>query len=228
VPFLSKVTGVPMVRLGTLVSLGKSLRELGWSGGLLPPKQLSAVKAPVFSMAKLLGVDAYLGPEMKSTGEVMGIDRQFNAAIAKAFRASGIDIPERGCVLASIADKDKPEALDMLVRLNDMGYRLLATSGTAKFLSGHGVPVERVNRLGEGSPDILDAITAGQVQAVINTVHGGGAMKDGIDIRRAAVEARIPCLTSLDTAAALVTSLQHTSPTDLEVRPLLDYVNAES
>ncbi|MBV9120574.1 MAG: carbamoyl-phosphate synthase large subunit [Chloroflexi bacterium] len=226
VPFLSKVTGVPMVRLGTLVALGKTLDELGWPAGLLPAKNLYAVKAPVFSMAKLLGVDAYLGPEMKSTGEVMGIDRDIQGAIAKAFRASGIDIPERGCILASIADKDKDESLDLLTRLSEMGYRLLATSGTARFLENHGVPVERVNRLGEGSPDIIDAIGAGQVQAVINTTHGGGALKDGFEIRRAAVEVRIPCLTSLDTARALVTSLEHTTIADLQVSPLLDYVNA--
>jgi carbamoyl-phosphate synthase large subunit len=228
VPFLSKVTGVPMVRLATLVSLGKTLQELGYAGGLLEPKPLSAVKAPVFSMAKLLGVDAYLGPEMKSTGEVMGIDREFQAAIAKAFRASGIDIPERGCVLASIADKDKDEALPLLTALDNMGYRLIATSGTARFLEQHDVQVERVNRLGEGSPDLVDAIAAGQVQAVINTVHGGGALKDGFYIRRAAVEARIPCLTSLDTAAALVRSLEHTSVRDLQVRPLTEYVGAAS
>ncbi len=226
VPFLSKVTGVPMVQLATLVSLGKPLAELGYPSGLLPAKQLSAVKAPVFSMSKLLGVDAYLGPEMKSTGEVMGIDRDFNGAIAKAFRASGIDIPERGCVLASIADRDKQEALGLLTRLDRMGYRLLATSGTTKFLREHGVAVERVNRLGEGSPDIIDAIAAGQVQAVINTVSGGGAIKDGFEIRRAAVEARIPCLTSLDTAQALVNALEHTALADLEVHPLTEYVGA--
>jgi carbamoyl-phosphate synthase large subunit len=225
VPFLSKVTGVPMVRLATLVSLGKTLQELDWHGGLLEPRPLSAVKAPVFSMAKLLGVDAYLGPEMKSTGEVMGIDREFQAAIAKAFRASGIDIPERGCVLASIADADKEEALPLLTALDAMGYRLLATSGTARFLEQNDVRVETVNKLGEGSPDLVDAISAGQVQAVVNTVHGGGALKDGMYIRRAAVEARIPCLTSLDTAAALVHSLEHTAVRDLQVRPLTEYVS---
>jgi carbamoyl-phosphate synthase large subunit len=226
VPFLSKVTGVPMVQAATLVSLGQTLAELGYPGGLLPNQPLSAVKAPVFSMAKLLGVDAYLGPEMKSTGEVMGIDRDFQGAIAKAFRASGIDIPERGCILASIADKDKDEALDLLVRLDEMGYRLIATSGTARFLADHDVAVERVNRLGEGSPDIVDAIMAGNVQGVINTVQGGGSVKDGFEIRRAAVEARIPCFTSLDTARALVTSLEHTALADLEVRPLTEYVQA--
>jgi carbamoyl-phosphate synthase large subunit len=226
VPFLSKVTGVPMVQVATLVSLGSTLAELGYPSGLLAPKRLSAVKAPVFSMGKLLGVDAYLGPEMKSTGEVMGIDSDFKGAIAKAFRASGIDIPERGCILASIADKDKEEALDTLVRLDEMGYRLKATSGTAKFLADNGVAVERINRLGEGSPDVVDAIMAGEVQGVINTVQGGGSVKDGFEIRRAAVEARIPCLTSLDTARALVTSLEHTSLADLQVRPLPEYVNA--
>jgi carbamoyl-phosphate synthase large subunit len=226
VPFLSKITGIQMVQVATLVSLGRTLAELGYPSGLLPSRPLSAVKAPVFSMAKLLGVDAYLGPEMKSTGEVMGIDRELKGAIAKAFRASGVNIPERGCILASIADKDKDEALDLLVRLGEMGYRLLATSGTARFLAGHGVAVERVNRLGEGSPDIVDAITAGHVQGVINTVQGGGSVKDGFEIRRAAVEARIPCLTSLDTARALVTSLEHTSLAELEVRPLPEYLDA--
>jgi carbamoyl-phosphate synthase large subunit len=224
VPFLSKVTGVPMVQLATLVSLGKSLAELGYCGGLLAPKPLSAVKAPVFSMSKLLDVDTYLGPEMKSTGEVMGIDRDFKGAIAKAFNACGITVPERGCILASIADRDKPEALELLVELDHMGYRLLATSGTAKFLAENGVVVERINRMGEGSPDVIDAITAGQVQGVINTVTGGGAIKDGFEIRRAAAEARIPCLTSLDTARALVSSLEYMAHADLEVRPLQDYV----
>jgi carbamoyl-phosphate synthase large subunit len=228
VPFLSKVTGVPMVQLATLVALGKTLAELGWQPGLVPDRPLRAVKAPVFSMAKLLGVDAYLGPEMKSTGEVMGIDRDFKGAIAKAFRACGIELPERGAILVSIADKDKPAALDMLVRLDDMGYRLMATSGTARFLESHGVPVEPVYRLGEGSPDIVDLIGDGKIQGVINTVQGGGSVKDGFEIRRAAVEARIPCLTSLDTARALVTSLEHTAVADLEVRPLPEYVGPTS
>jgi len=228
VPFLSKVTGVPMVQLATLVALGKTLAELGCQPGLVPDRPLRAVKAPVFSMAKLLGVDAYLGPEMKSTGEVMGIDRDFKGAIAKAFRACGIELPERGAILVSIANKDKPAALDMLVRLDAMGYRLMATSGTARFLESHGVPVEPVYRLGEGSPDIVDLIGDGKIQGVINTVQGGGSVKDGFEIRRAAVEARIPCLTSLDTARALVTSLEHTAVADLEVRPLPEYVGPTS
>ncbi len=224
VPFLSKVTGVPMVRLATLVSLGKTLAELGYQGGLLPIPAFSAIKAPVFSMSKLLGVDSYLGPEMKSTGEVMGIDWTLKGAIAKAFKASGIDIPERGAVLASIADRDKDAALDMLVRLDRMGYRLYATSGTAHFLDQHGVPVERVSRIGEGSPDVVDLISNGQVQTVINTIQGGGPLKDGFEIRRAAVEARIPCLTALDTARAFVTSLEGPSLQELGVAPLTEYL----
>ncbi|MDE3075908.1 MAG: ATP-grasp domain-containing protein, partial [Chloroflexota bacterium] len=224
VPFLSKVTGVPMVRLATLVSLGKTLSELGYGGGLLPAPPLSAVKAPVFSMGKLLGVDSYLGPEMKSTGEVMGIDRTFKGAIVKAFKASGIDVPERGAVLASIADKDKAGALEMLTQLDAMGYRLYATSGTTRFLREHGIPVEAVYRIGEGSPDVVDLISQGNVQAVVNTIQGGGPLKDGFEIRRAAVEARIPCLTSLDTAKALVTSLAGPTTQELQVAPLPAYL----
>ena len=223
VPFLSKVTEVPMVRLATLVSLGRTLAGLGCGTGLLPPPPFAAIKAPVFSMSKLLGVDAYLGPEMKSTGEVMGIDWTVQGAIAKAFKAAGVDLPERGAVLASIADRDKDAALDTLARLDRMGYRLFATSGTARFLAAHGIAVEAVRRIGEGSPDVVDAITTGQVQAIINTMQGGGPMKDGFEIRRAAVEARIPCLTSLDTAREFVTSLEGPPLRDLGVAPLTEY-----
>jgi len=212
-----------MVRLATLVSLGRTLAGLGCGTGLLPPPPFAAIKAPVFSMSKLLGVDAYLGPEMKSTGEVMGIDWTVQGAIAKAFKAAGVDLPERGAVLASIADRDKDAALDTLARLDRMGYRLFATSGTARFLAAHGIAVEAVRRIGEGSPDVVDAITTGQVQAIINTMQGGGPMKDGFEIRRAAVEARIPCLTSLDTAREFVTSLEGPPLRDLGVAPLTEY-----
>jgi carbamoyl-phosphate synthase large subunit len=209
VPFLAKVTGVPMVDLAVNIMLGRSLREQGYAGGLWPRQPLVAIKAPVFSMAKLVGVDTYLGPEMKSTGEVMGIDRTFDSAMVKALIAAGLMLPPRGAVLLTVSDQDKPEALEIAKLLHEAGWSFYATSGTAALLRAFQIPVERVAKGSEGGErTTLDLINAGVVQAVINTPEGSrGAVRDGFGIRRAAAEHRIPCFTSLDTARAAAQAL---------------------
>jgi carbamoyl-phosphate synthase large subunit len=225
VPFLSKVTGVPMVPLATRVMLGEKLSAMGWQTGLLPARDLVAVKAPVFSMSKLPAVDSYLGPEMKSTGEAIGIDRTLDAALRKAFAASGVQVKPGGAVLLTIADADKPEMFPIVSRLVEMGCRLVATEGTAKALKAAGFSPRVVAKIGEEGPTVLDVITKGEVDLVLNTMsniytdpgeEGGPVFKDGFEIRRAAVERRIPCLTSLDTAAALLEA-EATASSDMEV-----------
>ena len=217
VPFLSKVTGVPMVNLATHAALGRSLKEFGFADGLQPSRPLYAVKAPVFSMAKLPAVDAVLGPEMKSTGEAMGIARDLPTAQYKAFLSTMQELPPDGAALCSIADADKEEALPILRALHGLGIRLYATAGTAALLGESAIPATTVQKLRDGHPNVVDVIQSGQVQLVVNTVsmsapvadNGGGVpLRDGYEIRRASVERRIPCLTSLDTARALVQALR--------------------
>ncbi len=213
VPFLSKATGVPMVKLATGVMLGKTLADQGYSGGLWPRQPLVAVKAPVFSMAKLRGVETHLGPEMKSTGEVMGIDRTFESAFFKALIAAGLALPPCGSILLTLADEDKSDALEMIGQLVWMGYRLYATEGTAALIERNTMPVQMVTkRIGRGSPDMLDVILNGTVDGVINTP--GPADKellDGLEIRRAAVERGIPCITSIETARTVVNAMAKAS-----------------
>ena len=226
VPFISKVTGVPMVRLAINVMLGKSLFELGYWGGLWPAQKLVAIKAPVFSMSKLIGVDTYLGPEMKSTGEVMGVDYNFEAALAKALSASDLMLPREGAILVSVADRNKPEALPIIRKLASRGYRLYATEGTASMIQAVDLPVEMVaKRLEEGHPNVEDVIRDGLVQGVINTPGGGEAsvIRDGFQIRRAAAEKHIPCFTSLDTARSAVDSLLH-GDRSFTIQPLREYL----
>ncbi len=206
VPFLSKVTGVPMVKLATNIMLGKTLAEQGYEGGLWPRQPLVAVKAPVFSMAKLRGVEVHLGPEMKSTGEVMGIDRTFESAFYKALISAGLALPPHGSILLSLADEDKNDSVEMVEQLVRLGYKLYATEGTAAWIERSNMPVQMVTkRIGRGKPDVLDVILNGTVDGVINTP--GAADKevlDGLEIRRAAVERGVPCFTSIDTARAML------------------------
>jgi carbamoyl-phosphate synthase large subunit len=222
VPFLSKVTGVPMVRLATHIQLGRTLRDLGFAGGLWPRQKLVAVKAPVFSMSKLVGVDTYLGPEMKSTGEVMGVDRSFAPALYKAMLGAGIN-PAPGGLLLSIADRDKDDAVPLIKQFAAAGYWLIATPGTAKLIRSLSLNVREVGKLSDGDPTILQLIPNGDVSLVINTVTGGRpVLQDGFEIRRAAAESRVPCFTSLDTASALAYSLT-IGGEDYEVLPITDY-----
>jgi carbamoyl-phosphate synthase large subunit len=204
VPYMSKITGIPMVRLATRIMLGKTLRGLGYRGGLAGTGALVAVKVPVFSFGKLTRVDTCLGPEMKSTGEVMGVDFTVPCALYKGLIAAGCSVPRSGSVLVTIADRDKLEALPLVEGLSRLGLDFYATRGTAAFLRERGLAVKDVDKIEEGSPHVVDLITAGRVNFVINTYSGGqGPARDGFQIRRAAVEHGIPCLTSLDTARAL-------------------------
>ncbi|HEY8825084.1 MAG TPA: carbamoyl-phosphate synthase large subunit [Candidatus Limnocylindria bacterium] len=225
VPFLTKVTGVPLVKLAVAISLGSSLAAEGYAraDGIWPTGSLVALKAPVFSMAKLLDVDTYLGPEMKSTGEVMGIDRSFAPALWKSLVAAGMAPARTGKILVTVADKDKPEVGQIIEGFHWLGYDLVATSGTAALIRSLGVDVTEVRKLAEGSQDILKLIRSGECAAVINTPTLGKTVdRDGFLIRRAAVEARVPCLTSLDTALAVVTALRASAVTT-SVAPLSEY-----
>ena len=225
IPFISKVTGAPMVRLATNVMLGRSIREQGYEPGLQPRRRLVAVKAPVFSMAKLAGVDTYLGPEMKSTGEVMGIDAQPRPAMAKALIAANLMLPGKGSILVTVADRDKAEAVPWLRLLHQLGYRMMATVGTAALIRGLGIPVTQVNKAGEPPPNTISVVTEGMVDGVVNTVaETATAIRDGFDIRRAAVERRTPCYTSLDTIAAVAEALAY-GGADYQVRPSQRYVD---
>jgi carbamoyl-phosphate synthase large subunit len=228
VPFISKVTGVPLVRLAVQVMLGKTLRELGYEPGLWPAQNLVAVKAPVFSMSKLIGVDTYLGPEMKSTGEVMGIDKTFEAALAKALIAADMSLSGDRSVLLSIGDRAKAEAVPLVRSLAAAGFRIYATEGTAAMIGALGIPVEMITkRLDQGYPNVVDAIREGIVDAVINLPEGlvTETLRDGFQIRRAAAEKRIPCLTSLDTAMAAVTA-RMSGEQHFTIQPLRDYLSS--
>jgi len=226
VPFISKVTGVPMVKVAVKVMLGTSLKQQGYETGIYKRQHLVAIKAPVFSMSKLIGVDTHLGPEMKSTGEVMGIDYRFEAALAKTLLAAGLMLPKEGGILLSVSDRDKPEAVPIIKKLAGIGYKLYATEGTAAMLSAMGLPVTMTTKkLSEGHPNVLDVIIGGNVQGVINTVTSSGTvMRDGFAIRRTAAERRIPCFTSLDTAGAAVDILVRDKH-DYHVQPLASYRN---
>lgn len=205
VPFLSKITNVQMAKIATKVILGISLAEQGYKSGLHPEKEGVFVKVPVFSFAKLRSVDITLGPEMKSTGEVMGKDVTLEKALYKGLVASGINIHQFGTVLFTVADNDKQEALSLANRFVANGYRLMATNGTAAFLENAGLPVEVVGKIGSEGPTLIDVIHQGKVQFIINTLtKGKKSERDGFGIRREAVENGIPCLTSLDTADAIL------------------------
>jgi len=214
-----------MVRVATKVMLGQSLKEQGYEGGLWKRQKLIAIKAPVFSMSKLSGVDTYLGPEMKSTGEVMGVDYTFGAALAKALLAADLMLPGAGSILLSIADKDKPEAVSIIRELSSMGYKLYATERTAAMIQALGLPVTMISKkLSEGHPNVVDIIRDGTVGGLVNTVTGERApLRDGFEIRRAAAEKRIPCFTSMDTLRAAVEALLNGAQT-FSVQPLRGYL----
>jgi len=226
IPFISKVTGIPMVRLATKVMLGISLSQQGYTSGLFKKQRLVGIKAPVFSMSKLTGVDTYLGPEMKSTGEVMGIDHTFEGAMVKAMMAAGLILPPGGGLLFSIADKNKKEALPLIKGFYNLGYSLYATEGTAALIESNRMKVTTTGKkLGQGSPNVLDLINSGKVTGIINTITGGRtALQDGFHIRRAAVEKRIPCFTSLDTARAGLKALTH-SRQIYNIKPVNEYLS---
>lgn len=206
VPFLSKVTGIPMAQVATKAILGDSLKSLGYQDGLYPESHLVHVKAPVFSFTKLLKVDTYLGPEMKSTGEVMGSDATLEKALYKAFEASGLHIPEYGSVLFTIADESKEEAAELAKRFSDIGFSLRATKGTANYFKNLGLRVQEIGKLDEEGETVIDIIQKGMIQVAINTTdkNRNQDSEDGFLIRRYAVEHGVPLFTSLDTADAIL------------------------
>ena len=225
IPFISKLTGVPVAKIATRVMLGDTLKGLGYPGGLWPIQDLVGVKAPVFSMAKLVGVDWHLGPEMKSTGEVMGVDRNFQMALTKALMAANLDLEPGTGVLLSIADQHKAEAVSLVRNLNKAGCLLYATEGTAAMISAMGLPVNMTTKkLREGHPNVVDVIEDGSVSAVVNTISGSPeVMRDGFFIRRTAVEKHIPCFTSMDTARAAAESLS-VEPVAYEIATIAEYL----
>ncbi|MDE2571040.1 MAG: ATP-grasp domain-containing protein, partial [bacterium] len=211
VPIISKVTGCNLVAAATRIALGERLREMPYGTGLLPRVPFVVVKAPVFSFTKLRGVETILGPEMKSTGEVLGIDPTFAGALRKGFQAAGVRIPSREArVLASIAKEEKEQALPLLRRLADLGCRMHATPGTCAMMHESGIGCEQVNKISEPSPTVIDFISGGGADLVVNNMAAmrGREATDGYRIRRAAVEAGVACITSTDTLRALVEAME--------------------
>ena len=210
VPFLSKATGYSLADIATLVMLGKSLAEQGFTEIYPPEKERYYVKAPAFSFSKLQGMDAYLSPEMKSTGEAIGYDKKLHRAMYKALLASGIKLHSYGTVIATVADEDKEEALPLLKRFYDLGFNIAATIGTARLLAEHGIKSKVLRKLSEGSEEILEEIRSGQVSYVINTraIFSGVHYDDGVAIRKCTIQNNITMLTSLDTVRALLDVLE--------------------
>lgn len=212
VPFLSKVTNIPMAQVATKLILGQSLSELGYQNGLYPESTRVHIKAPVFSFTKLAKVDSLLGPEMKSTGEVMGSDATLEKALYKAFEASYLHLPTFGNVVFTIADDAKEEALNLARRFQNIGYGILATEGTAAFFASHGLQAQPVGKIGDDDKDIPSFVRKGRIQAIINTVGTKRtADEDGEQIRRSAIEHEVPLFTALDTANAMLKVLESRS-----------------
>ncbi len=220
VPYISKVTGIPMVQMATRIMMGKRLSDFSFGTGLYQESDYVAVKVPVFSFEKLHDVDTSLGPEMKSTGEVLGIAKTFHEALYKGIIAAGINVPEAGSgILFTVRDTDKPELLSLAEGFEKLGYNLYATGKTALYLNMHGIATNAVKKLSEGSPNILDLIESEKIKLIINTpTRGRAPQRDGFKIRRKAVETSIPCLTSMDTAFGLLKCIQlGKKPEELEI-----------
>ena len=212
VPIIQKATGVNLVAAATRIALGERLRDMPYGTGLIPRAPFVVVKVPVFSFAKMRGVETILGPEMKSTGEVLGIDETFAGALRKGFVGAGVRLPsEGGRILVSIADEEKEASIPILRRYVQLGHRLIGTPGTREYLQAAGIPCEAINKIADGSPHVLDLIHDRGVDLVINDAQGPRQISDNYKIRRAAVEASIACLTSLDTARALAEALEVTA-----------------
>ena len=210
VPYISKVTGIPIVKLATQVIIGKTIKELGYEPGLQKAADYYAIKMPVFSFEKIRGADISLGPEMKSTGECLGISKSFDEALYKAFEGAGIRLPKHKQIIMTLADKDKQDGIDIAQRFEALGYKIYASRGTAKVLKENGVHAIQVNKIGQEAPTLLDLILEHKIDLVIDTPESGiERAKDGFLIRRYAIETGVHCLTSLDTAHALISSLEH-------------------
>jgi len=209
VPYISKVTNLPMIDIATRVITGEKLKDMGYGIGLYKKSDYVCVKMPVFSFEKIKNADTSLGPEMKSTGEVLGVDREFKNAILKAFIASGTNVSKTGGILITVRDKDKEEMLPLARNFKRLGFKIYATTGTAMFLGKHSVEANVIEKLWEGKNSIIDLIEEGKINFVINTpTKGKQANRDGFKIRRMAVECKIPCFTSLDTVKALYDAIE--------------------
>ncbi len=218
VPYISKVTGIPIVDIASKVIVGKTIRELGYTPGLQKKSDYIAIKQPVFSFEKLRGAEISLGPEMKSTGEVLGISKDFHEALYKSFLGAGVDLPRTKKMICTVKDSDKEELIPIAKRFAEIGYTIYATRSTAKALNDHGVPAIKINKISAGSPNVLDLILAGEVDLVIDTpTQGRVKSRDGFLIRRNAIETGVTCLTSLDTAKALLTSLETGDKSNLSI-----------
>ena len=216
VPYISKVTGIPIVPLATKVIIGHKIRDLGYTPGLQKEAEYIAIKMPVFSFEKIRGADISLGPEMKSTGECLGIAKTFNEALYKAFLGAGIKLPKYKNMIMTVRDEDKPEAVEIGRRFETLGYRIFATAGTAEALKEAGVKAIAVNKIEQASPNLLDLILGHQIDLVIDTPpQGADHARDGFTIRRNAIETGVTVLTAMDTAGALVTSLENTNIKEL-------------
>ena len=218
VPYISKVTGIPIVPLATKVILGRKIKELGYTPGLQKEADYIAIKMPVFSFEKIRGADISLGPEMKSTGECLGIAKTFNEALYKAFLGAGINLPKYKNMIITVRDEDKEDIIDVARRFEKIGYRIFATLGTAKVLQEAGVHAVRTNKVEQPSPNLLDLILGHEIDLVIDTPpQGVEHSRDGFVIRRTAIETGVNVLTAIDTARALVTSLENTDIRKLEL-----------
>ena len=210
VPYISKVTGIPIVPLATKVILGYKLKDMGYEPGLQPEAKHIAIKMPVFSFEKIRGADISLGPEMKSTGECLGIAKTFNEALYKAFQGAGIKLPKYKNMVMTVRDSDKEEMLDIAARFKAQGYRIFCTAGTAKYFNEHGVKVIPVRKIEQESPNLLDLILGHEIDLVIDIpAQGAERSHDGFIIRRNAIETGVTVLTAVDTARALVTSMEN-------------------
>ena len=210
VPYISKVTGIPIVKLATRVITGHTIKSMGYTPGLQAKADYIAIKMPVFSFEKIRGADISLGPEMKSTGECLGIAKQFNEALYKAFQGAGVNLPKHKQIIITVKDEDKPDVVDIAQRFEKLGYKIYATLGTAKYLNERGVNAIKVNKLEQEAPTLLDLILEHKIDLVIDSPSNGIEHSgDGFLIRRHAIETGVNVLTSLDTAHALISSLEH-------------------
>jgi carbamoyl-phosphate synthase large subunit len=225
VPFVSKAIGTPLARLACRLMLGERIadQELPQRAG-----RHVSVKEAVLPFARFAGTDSVLGPEMKSTGEVMGVAADFPTAFGKAQAAAGVSLPLEGTVFITVTDTDKPAATQFAARFCDLGFRIVATRGTAQAISAMGVPVTRINKIGEGSPHVVDWIRNGEVDLVINTPTGSGARADGYEIRRAAVRQGIPCVTTMTGASAAARAISAQREREAEVRSLQELHGEEA
>ncbi|HEX8537261.1 MAG TPA: ATP-grasp domain-containing protein, partial [Cystobacter sp.] len=226
VPFISKATGMPLAKIASLCMVGKTLAELGATRE--PEFKHVAVKESVFPFARFAGVDVILGPEMKSTGEVMGIAADFPAAFAKSQQAAGVKLPRSGKIFISVRNDDKPAVVDLARRLRTLGFKLVTTGGTHDYLASKGIETEKVLKVAEGRPHIVDKIVDGQIVLVINTTFGKQEISDSFSIRREALMHSVPYFTTVQAARMAVGAMESLMHTEQTVKPLQDYLGANA